>query len=90
MSEPMKYPSIGWIGLLLLVLPFLYVLLTGPAIGLVRSERFGYHRPQWLKEAFDPAVIVASDTILEKPLDGYVDWWTEVLKPKEPVVMLYR
>jgi len=82
--------SIGWIGLLLLALPLVYAMLSGPSIGFARSGRLGFHEPRWLTDAFDPVVLLADDTVFEKPLNQYIGWWTEVLEPKDPPVLLYR
>jgi hypothetical protein len=79
-----------WLGIALLALPFLYVLLTGPAIGLVLSGRLGGHEQRWLIDAFDPANRIAGGTVFERPLERYVDWWAKLLGPELPPGLLEK
>jgi hypothetical protein len=89
-KEKEKSSGMGWFGVLLLAVPLLYVTLSGPAIGLARSGRLGFHEPRWLAGAFDPVVVLAGDTVFERPLERYIAWWAVLLEPKDPPVLLYR
>lgn len=58
------------------VIPVLYVLSIGPVARVIRSAQ-PVRAPHWVDVVYFPLIWLHENTPLEKPLDWYVEVWTE-------------
>jgi hypothetical protein len=66
----------GWV-LALVATPTLYLLSEPPIWYLTASDIAP--RPRWSIEYAGPFIWARDETILEKPLNHYEDWWGDII-----------
>jgi hypothetical protein len=66
--------SSGWLITFLVSLPLLYVLSIGP-VAAVASRTQGFQHRDWLVRFYAPVIWLHQHTILEGPLEAYVNLW---------------
>jgi hypothetical protein len=64
-----------WVALALVLVPILYTLSMGPAHYLIRRTEKGVNP---FVCAYRPVIWLHDNTPLEKPLEGYMKWWSRL------------
>lgn len=70
-----------WLEFMLCLLAF-YLLALGPIAGMSRNDRLVENADKWAKMLYRPLLALEAGSPLRKPLDWYMDWWTDMVKPE--------
>jgi hypothetical protein len=74
-DEKGSHSAVGIVIAVLVLLPVLYVLSFGPVV------TFLPHQPSWVVEdIYAPVLWLHDNTILEKPLEDYVEFWHHLFR----------
>jgi hypothetical protein len=71
-------------------LVLIYFVTAGPAISyaesstLTRKGSLKAATKKYLGEVYKPSLLLTKDTPFEGPFVSYVNWWREVLYPRDP------